>query len=79
MSMSMNFDDEAPAGLPCHLVVGEPVSMARAGDGLNTRHLISLVRVWMNANGARCDWPDRVVIARMAADLAPDVLATRST
>jgi hypothetical protein len=74
----MNFDDEARAGLLCHLVVGEPVSMGRTGDWLNTGHLVELVRVWMNANGAWCDWQDRVVIARIAADFAPDVLATFS-
>jgi hypothetical protein len=75
-SISMNLDDETRAGLLCYLVVGELVSMARTGDWLNTGHLVELARIWMNANGAGCDWQDRVVIARMAADFAPDVLAT---
>jgi hypothetical protein len=74
--MSMNFDDEARTGLLSYLVVGEPVSMVRTGDWLNTGHLVELARLWMHANGARCDWQDRVVIAHMAADFAPDVLAT---
>ena len=72
----MNLDDETRAGLLCYLVVGELVSMARTGDWLNTGHLVELARIWMNANGAGCDWQDRVVIARMAADFGPDVLAT---
>jgi hypothetical protein len=67
----MNSDDEARAGLPGYLVVGEPVSMARTGNWLNTGHLVEPGRIWMNANGARCDWQDRVVIAHMAADFAP--------
>jgi len=76
MSIFMNFDDDARAELLCYLVVGELVSMARTGDWLNTGHLVELARLWMHANGARCDWQDRVVIAHMAADFAPDVLAT---
>ena len=76
MSIFMNFDDDARAELLCYLVVGELVSMARTGDWLNTGHLVELARIWMNANGAGCDWQDRVVIARMAADFASDVLAT---
>ena len=72
----MNLDDEARDRLLCHLVVGEPVSMVRTSDWLNTGHLVELARLWMHANGARCDWQDRVVIAHMAADFAPDVLAT---
>jgi hypothetical protein len=35
--LPMNSDDEARAGLLCYLVVGEPVSMARTGNWLNTR------------------------------------------
>jgi hypothetical protein len=35
-----------------------------------------LGRIWMNANAERWDWQDRGVIARMAAEFAPDVLAT---
>ncbi|MBP0595635.1 hypothetical protein J8I87_39545 [Paraburkholderia sp. LEh10] len=59
----MRFDDEARAKVPCDLVVGEPVAMARTGN-------------WMNANGARSDWRKRIAVTRMAANLAPDVLAT---
>jgi hypothetical protein len=49
--------------------------MARTGDRLRTGHLVELARIWMHANGARCDWQERVAFARMAADLAPAVLA----
>jgi hypothetical protein len=78
MSDPLSFDDEARAGMLCHLVVGELVSMARTGNGLRTGHLVELAHIWMNANGARCDWQERVATARMAADLAPDVLAASS-
>ena len=67
----MNSDDEARAGLPGYLVVGEPVSMARTGNWLNTGHLVEPGRIWMHANGAQCEWQDRGVIAHMAADFAP--------
>jgi hypothetical protein len=50
--MSMNFDDEARGRLLWYLVIGGLVSMARTSDWLNTGHLVELVRVWMNANGA---------------------------
>ena len=50
--------------------------MARTGYGLNTGHLVEPGRIWMHANGAQCEWQDRGVIARMAAEFAPDVLAT---
>jgi hypothetical protein len=52
----MNLDDEARDRLLCHLVVDESVSVARTGGWLNTGHLVELARIWMNANGARCDW-----------------------
>jgi len=75
MSTPLSFDDEARAELLCYLVVGELVSMARTGDWLNTGHLVELGHIWMNANGARCDWRERVEIARTATELAPDILA----
>jgi hypothetical protein len=74
--MTLSFDDEARGELLCYLVVGELVAIARTGDWLKTIHLIELAHIWMNAHGARCDWQERVAIARMAADLAPDILAS---
>jgi hypothetical protein len=74
--MPLSFDDEARAELLCYLVIGELLSMARTDTGLRTAHLVELARIWMHADGARCDWQERVAIARMAADFAPDVLAT---
>ncbi|WP_109477281.1 hypothetical protein [Paraburkholderia sp. C35] len=75
MPNPLSLDDEARAEMLCYLVVGELVSMARTQDWLNTGHLVELSRIWMNANGAICDWQERIGIARMAADLAPDILA----
>jgi hypothetical protein len=74
MSTPLSFDDEARAELLCYLVIGELVSMARTGDWLNTRHLVELGHIWMNANGTQCDWLERVEIARTAAELAPDII-----
>ncbi|AXF05773.1 hypothetical protein CUJ88_45950 (plasmid) [Paraburkholderia hospita] len=73
--MSLSFDEEARAEMLCHLVVGEFVAMARTGDWLKTAHLVELARIWMDANGAGSDWQERIAVTRMAADLAPDVLA----
>jgi hypothetical protein len=50
----------------------------RTGDWLKTGHPVELARIWMHANGTRCDWQERVAIARMAADLAPGGLAAFS-
>ncbi|MFM0258044.1 hypothetical protein [Paraburkholderia sediminicola] len=76
MSTTPNFDDEARAELLCYLVVGELVAMARTGEWLRTDHLVESARIWLQANGARCDWQDRVHLARMAAKLAPSVHAS---
>jgi hypothetical protein len=45
--MPTNSDDEARAGLLCYFVVGEPVSMARTGNWLNTGHPVEPGRVWI--------------------------------
>ncbi|AUT76386.1 hypothetical protein [Paraburkholderia hospita] len=74
--MTTIFDDEARAEMLCYLVAGELVAMARTGDWLRTDHLVELSLVWMHANGAQPEWPDRISIVRMAVDLAPDILAT---
>ena len=78
MSEPVSFDDEARAEMLCYLVVGELVAMARTGDWLRTGHLVELAHIWVNANGARPDWQERVAIARMAARLAPDILTASS-
>ncbi|WP_109484188.1 hypothetical protein [Paraburkholderia sp. C35] len=74
--MTTFFDDEARVAMLCYLVVGELVAMARTGDWLKTDHLIELSLVWMRDNGANPEWRDRIGILRMAAGLAPDILAT---
>lgn len=70
-----NFDDEARAELLCYLVVGELVAMARTGEWLRTDHLVESSRIWLRANGATCDWQDRVALAGAAVRFAPDILA----
>jgi hypothetical protein len=76
MSTKPNFGDEARAELLCYLVVGELVATARSGKWLRTDHLVESTRIWLKANGANCEWQDRVHLARMAAELAPRMLAT---
>lgn len=76
LSMPMIFDDDARAEMLCYVVVGELVAMARTGDWLRTDHLVELSRIWMHANGAQSEWKERIGIARIAAEFAPDVLAT---
>ena len=75
MSVLLNFDDDARAGMLCYLVVGELVAMAITGDWLKTVHLVELARIRMSANSARCDWRERLAIVRAAADLAPEAQA----
>ncbi|BFG74306.1 hypothetical protein PTKU46_23390 [Paraburkholderia terrae] len=74
--MPMIFDDESRAEMLCYLVVGELVAMAGTGDWLKTDHLVELSRIWLHANGAQFEWQERINIARIAAEFAPDVLAT---
>ncbi|MFM0506702.1 hypothetical protein [Paraburkholderia sp. RL17-373-BIF-A] len=76
MSQRLSFDDEARTEMLCYLVIGEFVAMARTGEWLRTDHLVESVRIWMQANGATCDWQDRVALAQTAAELAPNVLAS---
>ncbi|KAA1007771.1 hypothetical protein FVF58_23975 [Paraburkholderia panacisoli] len=76
MSQMLSFDDEARAEMLCYLVIGELVAMARTGEWLRTDHLVESARIWMTANGAKCDWQDRVALAQTAAELAPKVLAS---
>jgi hypothetical protein len=76
MSTTLNFDDEARTELLCYLVVGELVAMARSGEWLRTDHLVESARIWLKANGATCDWQERVELARVASELASGVLAS---
>lgn len=71
MSTTLNFDDEALTELLCYLVVAELVAMARSGEWLRTDHLVESARIWLKANGATCEWQERVRLARVAAELLP--------
>ena len=66
-----NLDNEARAELLCYLVVGQLIAQARTGTWLLTDHVVESARIWLAANGAHCDWPERLELARMSADLAP--------
>jgi hypothetical protein len=50
--------------------------MARTGEWLRTGQFVESARIWMTANGAKCDWQDRVALAQTAAEFAPKVLAS---
>ncbi len=76
MPTQLNFDSDARAELLCYLVVSELVAKAMTGEWLRTDHLVESTRLWLAENGADCDWQDGVAIARLAADLAPAILAS---
>ncbi|MFM0414769.1 hypothetical protein [Paraburkholderia aromaticivorans] len=61
MSQTLSVDDDARAEMLCYLVIGELVAKARTDE---------------TANGAKCDWQDRVALAQNAAEFAPKVLAS---
>ena len=71
----MNFDRETRAELLCYLVVSELVAQAMTGEWLRTDHLVASIRVWLGGNRRECDWQDRLTIACLAAEMAPEVLA----
>ena len=73
MSLPEKLDNEARAILPCYLVIGELVAMARTGNWLRTDHLVESSRIWLKTNGATCHWQDRIALSA-AAELAPSVL-----
>jgi hypothetical protein len=76
MLTPLNFARDTRAELLCYLVVSELVARAMTGEWLRTDHLVASMRVWLGGNRRECDWQDRLTIARLAADLAPEVLTS---
>ena len=46
------------------------------GEWLRTDHLVASMRVWLGGKHRESDWQDRLPIARLAAELAPEVLTS---
>ncbi|CAE6840079.1 hypothetical protein [Paraburkholderia nemoris] len=62
MTDSSNLDDEARSELLCYLVVGQLVARARTGAWLRSDHVVELLTIWQNGNGAQVDWLDRLYL-----------------
>jgi hypothetical protein len=63
-------DGEARAELLCFLVIGQLVRFAQAGVWLSTDHLIESAQIWLNSNGAECDWLERARLLEMSCAIA---------
>lgn len=72
MDDSSNLDDEARAELLCYLAVGQLVARARTGDWLRTDHMVELLTIWQNGNGAQVDWLDRLHLGALSEKVALD-------
>jgi hypothetical protein len=71
MTDSINLDEEATAELLCYLVVGQLVARARTGAALRTDHVVELLTIWMNGNGAQADWLHlRILSEKLARNFA---------
>lgn len=64
------FDDEARSELLCFLVVGQLFAFAREGVWLRTEHLIESAQIWLNSNGAECDWLERARLVEASRVIA---------
>jgi hypothetical protein len=72
-------DDDARTELLCFLVIGQLFTFARDGVWLRTDHLIESAQLWLNSNGAECDWLEhaklvdasRVIAGRESANPFP--------
>ncbi|MFM0009678.1 hypothetical protein [Paraburkholderia sediminicola] len=70
MNNSSNLDDEARAELLCYLVVGQLVARARTGGWLRTDHVVELLNIWLQGNGARAGWLDRLYLGELSKKVA---------
>jgi hypothetical protein len=72
MANSSNLDDEARAELLCYLVVGQLVARARTGSWLRTDHVVEILSIWANGNGAQVDWLDRLHLGALSEQVVLD-------
>jgi hypothetical protein len=72
MTDSSNLDDEARSELLCYLVVGQLVARARTSGWMRTDHVVELLTIWLNGNGAQADWLDRLYLRLLSEKVALD-------
>jgi hypothetical protein len=72
MTDSSNLDDEARSELLCYLVVGQLVARARTSGWMRTDHVVELLTIWLNGNGAQADWLDRLYLRLLSEKIALD-------
>ncbi|WP_421377163.1 hypothetical protein ACOCG7_05900 [Paraburkholderia sp. DD10] len=70
MTYLSNLDDQARAELLCYLVVGQLVARARTSGWMRTDHVVELLSIWLNGNGARADWTDCVHLGALSEKVA---------
>jgi hypothetical protein len=70
MNDSSHLDDEARAELLRYLVVGQLVARTQTGGWLRTDHVVELLSIWLNGNGARANWLDRVYLGALSEKVA---------
>lgn len=63
-------DDEGRAELLCYLAIAQHVARARSGAWLRTDHLVESIRIWLMANGAKANWPERLRLGSLSERLA---------
>jgi len=63
-------DDEARAELLCYLAIAQLVAKARSDAWLLTDHLVESIRIWLMANGAKANWPERLRLGSLSERLA---------
>ena len=74
MTGDTKLDNAERADLLCFLVMAQLIGHAGTGDWLRTDHVVEAIRMWLASNSAECGWFERVELARMSVDLAPEFL-----
>jgi hypothetical protein len=74
MTGDTKLDNAERADLLCFLVMAQLIGHAGNGDWLRTDHVVEAIRMWLASNSAECGWFERVELARMSVDLAPEFL-----
>ena len=67
-------DGPERADLLCFLVLSQLIGHASTGEWLRTAHVVEATRMWLASNSAECDWLERVKLAKISVDLAPQFL-----
>jgi hypothetical protein len=74
MTEDKKLDDAERADLLCFRLMAQLIGHASTGDWLRTDRVVEATRMWLASNSAECDWLDRVKLAELSADLAPQLI-----